>query len=88
MLICSERANAIAIFFYLRRRLSKRKGPFTRTVSVSVTVIVKFTLTERMCSKQSVAIGTMVNFDGEGGGHGHADVTCKQTFIPNYSETL
>ena len=46
-------------------------GPFTRCVSipVSVTVTVKFTLTDRMdfesnlSVKQSVTIGTMVNFD-------------------------
>ena len=61
------------------------KGPFTRTVSVpiSVTVTVNFTLTEKMGSepnvsvKRSVSIGTMLNFDGDTDGHG--DGMCKQT---------
>ena len=53
------------------------QGPFTRTVSVSITIIVtvKFTLTDRMSFrpivsvKLSVTIGTMLNFDGDGHGH-------------------
>ena len=54
-------------------------GPFTRTVSVpvSVTVTVKFTLTDRMGSelnlsaKRSITIGTLLNFDGDSDGHRH-----------------
>ena len=29
--------------------------------------------------KQSVSIGTMINFDGDEDGHGDGDGTCKQT---------
>ena len=53
---------------------SNTSGPFTRTVSVTITV--KFTMTDKMGSelilsvKQSVTIGTMINFDGYGDGHG------------------
>ena len=45
-------------------------------------------LTERMGSvlnlpiKQTVSIGTMLNFDGAGHGHGDDDGTCKQAFTP------
>ena len=28
--------------------------------------------------KRSVSIDTMINFDGDGGGHGDEDGTCKQ----------
>ena len=64
---------------------------FTRTVSVSVTVSVKFTLCQwrwtvwfcRMGTepilpiKRSVSIDTMINFDGDRDGHGNGDGTCK-----------
>ena len=56
------------------------EGPFTRTVSVpvsvTVTVTVKFTLTDGMGSKPNlsvkrpISIGTLINFDDDGNGHG------------------
>ena len=61
-------------------------GPFTRTVSVpvSITASVKFTLMDRMSSKpngsvkRSITIDSMINSDEDFDGHGHGDGTCKQ----------
>ena len=53
------------------------------SVPISVTVTVKFTLTDRMGSepnlsiKWSMTIGTMVNFDSDSEGYGHRDDTHK-----------
>ena len=50
----------------------------------SITPMVIVPLTGRMGSvpilsvKQSVSIGTMINFDSDGDGHGDRDGTCKQ----------
>ena len=60
----------------------KYKCPFTRTVSVPISV--KFTLTGRIGSepnlsaKRSVTIDTMINIDSDGDGHGHGDGMCKR----------
>ena len=55
----------------------------------TVSVTIKLTLTDRMGSKpnlsvkQSVAIGTMINFDGDGDGHWDGDDTCKRPLNVN-----
>ena len=38
--------------------------------------------------KRSVSIDTMINFDGDGDGHGNVDGTCKQAFILSSSLML
>ena len=64
-------------------------GPFTRTVFLSVTVTVKFSLTDRMGSKPnlsvkwSVTIGT-INFDGDFDGHGDGQSRCNQARRPTF----
>ena len=72
----------MALHVYQSNSVTSVYGLFTLTVSVSVTVSVKFTLcewrrigTEPILSIQwSVSIGTMINFDGYGDG------TRKQAF--------